>query len=551
MKKTLREKLKAYSITAGAVAATATSQGQVLYTDVNPDVTISGDGNSYDLDLNNDNNIDFEISVLFTSYTGGFTFSSGFVNYSSMGTGVNIAAMPNNEVRGNWPLALINGAGVQDATYGWYYYGDMPLGGRQEFFSSYSFASYYGGTYAGTNTFTNIQGNFNGQTDRYIGLRIDLGGNTHYGWARVDIVDDSTFTVKDYAIELTPDVSITTGDTGLAQFASPALNVVASDIDDDGNAGDISVQFDQASNEASVLLYRAIVVKETSSAAFTLLDAQNLGSAAALPIVPTGATTYTQTLLSGMEDSDGDLVTVGVPYQVFIHTIKNPNEAINDALSNPSDTVVLEVVPGYGPVQSIGIVDVADNVNGTDLEANFNKLADETGLDEYRIHIVKSAASGTFNLASALANSNFFAVAPNGQNVSTVLNSTSRDSDGDLITDGVPYRAFVVSIADGVAETHDFLSPSSNELTLGAGVGIDALKANENIKITYLNDGVRIASADGTRIKNFEVMTLEGKLVNASVDATSEIELNRSTLASGMYLVRMNDGSQFAKVMIP
>ena len=54
-----------------------------------------------------------------------------------------------------------------------------------------------------------------GQTDKYLGLKFELGGNTHYGWALLDVEKDSkSFTIKEYCYNTTPGQGIHTGDRG-------------------------------------------------------------------------------------------------------------------------------------------------------------------------------------------------------------------------------------------------------------------------------------------------------------------------------------------------
>ncbi len=57
-------------------------------------------------------------------------------------------------------------------------------------------------------------GNWVGVKDKYLGLRFKMNGNTHYGWARLDVnAIPDTFTIKDYAYESTPGLGILAGDT--------------------------------------------------------------------------------------------------------------------------------------------------------------------------------------------------------------------------------------------------------------------------------------------------------------------------------------------------
>src|SRR5690606_40851412 len=55
-------------------------------------------------------------------------------------------------------------------------------------------------------------GNWCGITDGYLGLRFVAGGNTYYGWARLDVAaapDD--YAVNDYAYNSPPDQAIEAG----------------------------------------------------------------------------------------------------------------------------------------------------------------------------------------------------------------------------------------------------------------------------------------------------------------------------------------------------
>jgi hypothetical protein len=53
---------------------------------------------------------------------------------------------------------------------------------------------------------------FNNVTDAYIGLSFPTGGNTHYGWIRVDVNNAAnTFVVKDWAYESVPGAGIRAG----------------------------------------------------------------------------------------------------------------------------------------------------------------------------------------------------------------------------------------------------------------------------------------------------------------------------------------------------
>lgn len=59
---------------------------------------------------------------------------------------------------------------------------------------------------------------FSGLGDKYIGLKFTQNGKTHYGWILVSFhgtMPNPTLVVKEYAYESTPEMGITTGDTGV------------------------------------------------------------------------------------------------------------------------------------------------------------------------------------------------------------------------------------------------------------------------------------------------------------------------------------------------
>lgn len=126
--------------------------------------------------------------------------------------------------------------------------------------------------------------------------------------------------------------------------------------------------------------------------------------------------------------------------------------------------------PGVAsPVGNIIATDVANNNNGLDLNVEFAAGMDETTIGEYRIMAVKEANAGSFDLtaAQAVGAGNYFAQSPMGiQIYSGTYTAVSTDVDGDAIQNNVPYRIFILSVADGTVATTDNLSPMSNSITL-------------------------------------------------------------------------------------
>jgi hypothetical protein len=81
-------KLASYSTMAGAfIALSSSANGQVLYNDVNPDETYSENGEFYELDLNEDGDIDFSIKVVEITPVRVFFTSTGTLGNTWGGVG--------------------------------------------------------------------------------------------------------------------------------------------------------------------------------------------------------------------------------------------------------------------------------------------------------------------------------------------------------------------------------------------------------------------------------------------------------------------------------
>jgi hypothetical protein len=201
MKKSLQDQLKAYSAIAGSMAATA-GGAQIVYTDVNPDF-VAHDTIVYFLDLNNDTIPDF----MFAGY-------DVQTSYGQVGLAVTLPYDTANGILGSlyygvypMPYALNNGDSIRPNSPMW---NDTINGGY----------NYLGVLYPGPYTY----GNWVGVNDKYIGLRIKVNGQYHYGWARLSVnAGSDSIIIKDYAYEVLPNVGLTAGQlVGIQAQANPA-----------------------------------------------------------------------------------------------------------------------------------------------------------------------------------------------------------------------------------------------------------------------------------------------------------------------------------------
>jgi hypothetical protein len=159
---------------------------QIIYTDI-PDATPNA---SYALDLNNDFIIDFIIEF-------------------DLGNKVMCKPQNSNAYSGDFvdglhlPWALSPSTSICNSLVTWY-------------------DSNNSGTMAwGTNI-----GYWVGETNKYLALKLIVGTNTYYGWARLDFLATSTsFTIKDYAYESTPNACIQSGQTTLGINENTTKNI--------------------------------------------------------------------------------------------------------------------------------------------------------------------------------------------------------------------------------------------------------------------------------------------------------------------------------------
>jgi hypothetical protein len=145
---------------------------QIIYTDI-PDLTPNA---TYPLDLNNDAIDDFIIQM-------------GAIN--------KVVCYPQNN--NAYAGEFING------TY-------LPWAMSLSDSICPSLATWYGLNNPGTMALGTNTGHWVGQTNKYLALKLMVGTNTYYGWVRLDVLaTSSSFTIKDYAYEGTPNVCIKAG----------------------------------------------------------------------------------------------------------------------------------------------------------------------------------------------------------------------------------------------------------------------------------------------------------------------------------------------------
>ena len=122
--------------------------------------------------------------------------------------------------------------------------------------------------------------NWNGVTDKYLGLKFVVGANTHYGWARLDsyAIGDS-IVVKDYAFNATPNGGIMTGDMGSVSLTETQVENLVKFINKSNNSVQVVLNGNLTNGVVSVVSSTGQVVSTDAITEKTFsVDMNNLSS---------------------------------------------------------------------------------------------------------------------------------------------------------------------------------------------------------------------------------------------------------------------------------
>ena len=194
----LSRHINSYAIgaTAAGVSALALAplaQAKVVYTPVQ--VNLVGPHSFYQIDLNHDGIVDFSLSNAVTITTDQFFWQL------LLGIPVGNAAL-GTFVGHGFPIdARAMNSGSKIGPGGAFYQSRGMLA-----------SVYYGG--GGLN----VQGNWADVSNRYLGVRFQINGETHFGWVRLNVQINTTkltvfSRVTGYAYETTPNQAIDAGET--------------------------------------------------------------------------------------------------------------------------------------------------------------------------------------------------------------------------------------------------------------------------------------------------------------------------------------------------
>ncbi|SDB29814.1 hypothetical protein SAMN03097699_0576 [Flavobacteriaceae bacterium MAR_2010_188] len=180
---------KSDDVETGGEISPIDNPSQIIYTDMVPDFTSENLHDFYELDLNNDQSIDF-------------TLKSDSDNNSYEWLEITTSSNDNNGI----------------ISISQWYWNPVPLDSDREIFNLSGYSN--GEAYESWVFFTigdcfdsNIEcyEDWKDKNDKFLGLRFIVDGKTHFGWARLSVTSPTDWVLKDYAYNATPNKPILAG----------------------------------------------------------------------------------------------------------------------------------------------------------------------------------------------------------------------------------------------------------------------------------------------------------------------------------------------------
>ncbi|MEK4362300.1 copper amine oxidase N-terminal domain-containing protein [Paenibacillus sp. FSL M8-0212] len=294
----------------------------------------------------------------------------------------------------------------------------------------------------------------------------------------------------------------------------------ATDISDYGDGRDLEINFTQPSTTSNITYYRAFVVKAKDSSAFNLAAANKVSSANSTIIYKGNSTAVKSQLTSSTRDTSGELIKSGTAYVVYILSVST-NTTTDSKLSAASSSLTLSVNTATSPVIT-QVRDNSDYGDGRDIQVSFNRSSDESKVANYRVFVVRNSVASNFNLttASNLSSSLYYTVNKTGNNITTTLPSSMKDTSGYNVTNLQDYRIFVMAVGNQQNGYTNALSASSTVLRLTTNGNAGVISNLAVADIGDYGDGrdLRVSfnkAADESRISAYRVYVVRSANVGS------------------------------------
>lgn len=201
------KKLAGYSSMAAVYLLMQKADGQIYYTDIDPDTMLQFSGDIYDLDIDGN------------GFTNFHFFKSSTYSSSSWWAG-EVASMQritvwgiggNNSLAGSYMLTGFCESCSSSFINPYAFNPGIIINSFYDFYAGSIMAEVFESYFVGGDA-----GNWHPvKVDKYLGVRFeDDDGENHYGWIRCDVLSDYRLVIKDFAYDGFPDAPIITGDMG-------------------------------------------------------------------------------------------------------------------------------------------------------------------------------------------------------------------------------------------------------------------------------------------------------------------------------------------------
>lgn len=252
-------------------------------------------------------------------------------------------------------------------------------------------------------------------------------------------------------------------------------NLAVADISDYGDGRDLRVSFNKAADESRISAYRVYVVRSANVGSFTLSAAN--ASSNYTQVNKTGGN-LSFTLPNYAVDTNGYTITNNVAYRVFVLSVNNNGNSSQNALSGYSSQITLTQNAAITAPSNVVPSDIGDAGNGSDLRVTFNKSADETNVNHYRVFVVKAGSTFNLNIANGVNSAYYRTVSKTVANQTVNFTSTSRTVNNEPILNDVAYQVYVMAVNNNASLANALSSPSV-AITLSSNVTVAAVSKLE------------------------------------------------------------------------
>jgi len=352
----------------------------------------------------------------------------------------------------------------------------------------------------------------------FLGFAYVMNGDTLYGWIRLrtktpDINYMYSLSVVDMAINQQNAGAIFTGE-GIPPLAE---YLVAQDVSDFRDERDIQIKFSNAINYLGVSEYRVFVVPSELAESFDLSDAQVVPAGNYFSVVQTD-TNFIGNVPAGTKDYLGNDIQELVPYKLFVMSVADGLNMIEDYISIPSNEIVLAT--SVHSVQNAEANRIYNGGNSYTVNIGFSSPEITTGILHHRILFVDSTNMDSLNVEAFLQvlPENYIEVELYNPVYSNSFDySILKDIDGNSLTYDKVYKVVILTVADMIdANISVIVIPESDLIFATPCNYVTNVSVYDNENSGNASDiKVSFNKVDETQISSYRVFVVKNDLADS------------------------------------